>query len=299
LTPRLVPFDLGKLVLEGDEQNNLALEPGDIIIIFSQNDLAVPLEKKSTFVRLEGEFRAAGVYRAEAGETVRHLAERVGGFTPHAYLYGAEFTRASVRIDQQKGLDEMIEKLEEDISRNALAASGLTPEEVADHRAKLEAQRQQVEKLRQVKATGRVVLDLKPDSTGVGALPEITLEDGDRLAVPYRPSTVAILGAVYNRNSFLYRREERVDGYLKRAGGPTRDADTGRMFVIRADGSVLSRQSVKGLWNGGFSSLRLMPGDAIIVPERLSHRSFLRGVRDWSQVFSQFALGAAAVRVIQ
>jgi len=299
LTTRLVPFDLGKLVLQGDEPSNLALEPGDVITIFSQNDLAVPLEKQSKFVRLEGEFRTAGVYRAEAGETVRHLVERVGGFTANAYLYGAEFTRESVRLEQQKGFDEMIEKLEEDISRNALAPSGVNPDEIADKRTKLEAQRQLVNKLREIRATGRVVLDLRPDSNGVHELPEIALEDGDRFVVPYRPSTVEMLGAVYNKNSFLYRREQRVDDYLRRAGGPTRDADTARMFVIRADGSVISKQSVKGLWNGGFASLRLMPGDAIVVPERLSHGSFLKGLRDWSQVFSQFALGAAAVRVIQ
>jgi len=299
LTTRLVPFDLGKLVLQGDERNNLALEPGDVITIFSQNDLAVPLEKQSMFVLLEGEFRTAGVYRAEAGETVRHLVERAGGFTANAYLYGAEFTRESARADQQKGLDQLIEKLEEDISRNALAPSGVSPEEIADNRAKLEAQRQLVGKMREVKATGRVVLDLAPNSTGARDLPEIALEDGDRFVVPYRPSTIELLGAVYNKNSFLYRRDERLDDYLKRAGGPTRDADTSRMFIIRADGSILSKQSVKGLWNGGFASLRLMPGDAIVVPERLSHGSFLRGLRDWSQVFSQFALGAAAIRVIQ
>src|SRR6266446_5078477 len=274
LTTRLVTFNLGKLVLQGDEQNNLALEPGDIVTIFSQNDLAVPLDKQSKFVRLEGEFRTAGVYQAKPGETVRHLVERVGGFTPSAYLYGAEFTRESVRADQQKGLDQLIEKLEEDISRNAMAPSGVNPDEVADNRAKLDAQRQLVEKLREVKATGRVVLDLTPNSAAVADLPEIALEDGDRFVVPYRPSTVEMLGAVYNKNSFLYRREARLDDYLKRAGGPTRDADTSRMFVIRADGSVLSKQSVKGLWNGGFASLRLMPGDAIVVPERLNRGSF-------------------------
>jgi protein involved in polysaccharide export with SLBB domain len=299
LTTRLVPFNLGKLVLQGDEQNNLALEPGDVVTIFSQNDLAVPLDKQSKFVRLEGEFRTAGVYRAEPGETVRHLVERAGGFTPNAYLYGAEFTRESARADQQKGLEQLIEKLEEDISRNAIAPSGINPDEVAEQRAKLDAQRQLVEKLREVKATGRVVLDLRPNSTAVGDLPEIALEDGDRFVVPYRPSTVEMLGAVYNKNSFLYQREARLDDYLKRAGGPTRDADTSRMFVIRADGSVLSKQSVKGLWNGGFASLRLMPGDAIVVPERLNRGSFLKGLRDWSQVFSQFALGVAAVRVIR
>jgi polysaccharide biosynthesis/export protein len=299
LTMRLIPFNLGKLVLQGDEQNNLALAAGDIITIFSQNDLAVPLARQSKFVRLEGEFKSAGIYRAEAGETVRHLIERVGGFTPNAYLYGAEFTRESVRIEQQKGLGELIEKLEEEISRNAVAPAGVNPEDVAAQRAKLEAQRELIEKLRQVKAEGRVVLDLTPNAAAVRDLPEIALEDGDRLLVPFRPATVEMLGAVYNKNSFLYRRGERVDDYLKRAGGPSRDADKGRMFVIRADGSILSKQSVKGLWNGGFASLRLMPGDAIVVPYRLNQGSLLKGLRDWSQVFSQFALGAAAIRVIQ
>jgi protein involved in polysaccharide export with SLBB domain len=287
------------VVLQGDDENNLALGPGDVITIFSQNDLAVPLEKRSKFVRLEGEFQTGGVYQAEPGETLRHLVERAGAFTANAYLYGAEFTRESVRRDQQKGLDQMVEKLEEDISRNALVGAGAISEDSVEKRAQLEAQRELVDKLREVKATGRVVLDLTPNSAEVKDLPEIALEDGDRFVVPYRPATVEMLGALYNKNSFLYRREERVEEYLQRAGGPTRDADRSRMFVIRADGSVLSKQSVKGLWNGGFASLRLMPGDAIVVPERLNQGAFLKGLRDWSQVFSQFALGAAAVRVIQ
>ncbi|MGB9202698.1 MAG: SLBB domain-containing protein [Terriglobales bacterium] len=88
LTPQLVPFNLGKLVLEGDERNNLALEPGDAVIIFSQNDIAVPIEKRTTFLRLEGEFRTAGVFRAETGETLRHLVERIGGYTNNGNLIG-------------------------------------------------------------------------------------------------------------------------------------------------------------------------------------------------------------------
>jgi len=299
LSTRLIPFDLGGLVLRGDETSNLALEPGDMITIFSQNDLAVPLAKQTKFVRLEGEFRTAGVYRAEAGETVRHLVERAGGFTSNAYLYGLEFTRESVRIDQQKGLDRMVEKLEQDVIHNAASPSGINPDELAQHAATLDAQRQLIQRLREVKATGRVVLDLKPDSNGTADLPDMALEDGDRVVVPYRPSTVVLLGALYNQNAFFYDPRARVDDYLRRAGGPTRDADGSRMFVIRADGSVIGKQSVRGLWNGGFASLHLMPGDAIVVPERLNHGAFLRGLRDWSQVFAQFALGAAALRVIQ
>jgi polysaccharide biosynthesis/export protein len=299
LTTRLVPFDLGKLVLEHDEANNLSLQPGDIITVFSENDLAVPLAKRSKYIRLEGEFRAAGVYRAEPGETLAHLVERAGGFTPNAYLYGAQFTRESARIERQKGLDELIQQLEQDITREALAPSSVSAEEAADQRTRLEVRQQTVAKLRGIKATGRVVLDLKPDSRSAADLPRLALEDGDRFVVPYRPATVQLLGAVCNQNSFLYRREARVEDYLKRGGGTTRDADASRMFIVRADGSVLSRQTVRGLWDGGFAGLRLMPGDSIVVPSRISHRSVLRGLRDWSQVFSQFALGVAAVKVIQ
>lgn len=299
LTTRLIPFNLGKLELRGDEQNNLLLEPGDIITIFSQADLAVPLDQQSKFVRLEGEFATPGIYKVEPGETLRHLIERVGGFSSNAYLYGAEFTRESVQVKQQKVLDQLVEKLDKDISRNALTPALLSPEDVTENQAKLEAQRQLVDKLRHVKATGRVVLDLAPDSKGSDSLPEIALEDGDRFVVPFRPSTVEVLGAVYSESSFFYQPDYRVGEYLKKAGGTTRDADNGRAFVVRADGSVVGKQTLGGLGNGRFDALRLMPGDAIVVPERLSRGSVLRGLKDWSQVFAQFALGAAAIRVIQ
>ncbi len=297
LTTRLIPFDLGKVVLEGDQENNLALEPGDIITIFSQADLEVPLERRSKFVRLEGEFKASGVYKVEPGETLRHLVTRVNGLTPNAYLYGSAFTREAVRAQQQKGLDQLVESLEHDIDRRTTMPS-TNPDEAAEQRAQIERQRQLVDKLRRVKATGRVVLELKPDAVGVEALPNMTLEDGDRFVVPHRPSTVEVLGAIYNSNSFLYRTDKSVGAYLKQAGGTTRQADKGRILIIRADGSLLSKQSVGGLWNGGFDSRRLMPGDAIVVPERLSQGTTLRALKDWSQVFSQFALGAAAVKVL-
>jgi hypothetical protein len=47
-----------------------------------------------------------------------------------------------------------------------------------------------------------------------------------------------------------------------------------------------------------FNSLPVNPGDTIVVPEKSFKLSALRGVLDWSQLFSQFALGAAALSVI-
>ncbi len=301
LSYRLIPFHLGKAVLDNDLENNILLETGDVVTIFSQGDLAVPQERRTKFVRLEGEFHSAGVYRVGPGETLRELVKRAGGLTPTAYLYGAEFTRESTRLQQQKGLDEFVRNLDQELARNSLAPLGTTTDEAKEMAMRLQAERQLIEKLRQVKAAGRLVLELNPLASGVDALPDLQLEDGDSLLIPHRPAEVTVLGAVYNRNSFLYRRNRRVSHYLELAGGPTREADKGRMFILRADGSVLSKQSLGGgLWSGSrFDGLRLMPGDAVVVPERLSRGSSWRAVRDWSLVFSQFALGAAAISVIR
>ena len=119
--------------------------------------------------------------------------------------------------------------------------------------------------------------------------------------MPPIPSTVGIVGAVYDPNSFLYIPHRHAGEYLQSAGGPHRNADRRQMFIIRADGSVVSRQYVNHtLWTDDrFSREVIYPGDTIVVPEQLNKTTFLRGLTDWSAVFSQFALGAAAVNVIR
>ena len=130
-------------------------------------------------------------------------------------------------------------------------------------------------------------------------MPSIDLQDGDKFVVPYVPSTVNVIGAVYDQNSFLYQPGQAVGDYLKMAGGPNRNADFRHAFVIRADGSVVSSVAVKksGFW-AKFNQLRLHPGDTIIVPDKTLHPTALRNFMDWSQIFSQLALGAAAINVL-
>jgi hypothetical protein len=115
--------------------------------------------------------------------------------------------------------------------------------------------------------------------------------------VPPVPATVNVVGAVYDQNSFLYKTDRASGTYLHLAGGPNRDADKKHLFIIRADGSVVSRQSANGLWGNTFEQLRMNPGDTIVVPEK-GFNPGLRGFLDWSQLFSQFALGAASIAVI-
>ena len=296
LSAELTAFHPGKLVLEGDDSQNLPLRPGDVVTFFSQADVRVAMAQQTRFVRLEGEFQSAGVYAVRPGETLGQLIERAGGLTPQAYLYGAELLRDSTRVDQQRRLDQFIRDLEAETEHSAGLRLGAanSSDEAAALNARLESQRRFIEQLRRLQATGRIVLNFDPGDRALGKLMEVALEDGDRFVVPARPATVNVLGAVYNQNSFLYEPNLRVADYLRNAGGPTRNADTSQMFIIRADGRVLPRSGVHG-----FDALRLSPGDSVAVPEQLFKSSFLRGLRDWTQVFSQLTLGAAAVNILR
>ncbi|HEV7674620.1 MAG TPA: SLBB domain-containing protein [Candidatus Angelobacter sp.] len=297
LSTRLVPFNLGKAI-NGEEAQNVALQPGDVITIFSQNDMQVPAAQQTKFVRLEGEFRTAGVYQVEPAETLRHLIARVGGLSPQAYLYGAEFTRESAKEDQQKRLDEYTNELEKSIDRSASSQRNLSGEEALTERQTLEGQRRLLDKLRQLKATGRIVLELKPTASDLDAIPDLPLEDGDRLLVPFRPATVNVIGSVYNSNSFIFKPDKTVGDYLRVSGGPTRNGDKSHLFVIRADGTTSGGQGHKGLFLKSFSEARLMPGDTIVVPEKLDKGVVLRGFKDWTQIISTFIIGAAAAKVL-
>jgi protein involved in polysaccharide export with SLBB domain len=299
----LIPFDLGKLVLQHDGSQDIELQTGDVVSIFSEADISVPIAHQTKMVTLGGEFAHAGVYTVQPGEKLRDLVERAGGLTPNAYLYGSEFTRESTRAVQQARIDEYVRSLGMQIERNnlALAASPMSSAQgMASGAAAQSGQRDILASLRQIRATGRVVLKFSPDSSGINSIPDITMEDGDHFVVPPVPSTVNVVGAVYDQNSFLYTQSGRAGTYLQLAGGPNTDADRKHEFIIRANGEVASREGGKTIWSGSeFNNLRIYPGDTIMVPEKKFKPSAMSEVLGYSQMFSQFALGAAALTVIQ
>jgi protein involved in polysaccharide export with SLBB domain len=289
----LIPFDLGKLILQHDATQDLELKSGDIVSIFSEADIRVPLAAQTKLVTLDGEFVHAGVYTVEPNETLRHLVARAGGITPNAYLYGSEFTRESVRTVQQARLDEYAHTLEMNIQRGniALAAS----QDQAASAAAQPSERELLSALRQIRATGRIVLAFKPDSNDLQSIPDVALENGDRFVIPPVPAVVNVVGAVYNQNSFLYAQGRTVGAYLLQAGGPNRNADSNHEFVIRANGDVTSRDAKKTGWGDNFAKLRMYPGDSIVVPNKIFKPSALRPALEWTQLFYQVALGAAVI----
>jgi protein involved in polysaccharide export with SLBB domain len=300
LTTSLVPFNLGKLVLAGDSSQNLELLPGDVVTIFSKADIHVPQAQQTRYVRLEGEIGSAGVYSVLPGETLRHLVERAGGLTPDAYLYGAEFTRESTRRVQQQRLEEYVNQITLQVSTNATNNAGraISAQDTAALGTAQQQNQNVINSLRQVQATGRIVLEMPADARDVSQLPDLPLEDGDRFIVPRVPSTVSVDGAVYNQNSFVYDPSRRVGSYIRLAGGANRDADKNRAYVIRASGSVLSKQYSSSLRGNSFDSLHIYPGDTVVVPLNLTKGNTIRLIVDIAQIVGQFGIAIAAANTV-
>lgn len=306
LTTSLLPFNLAKAVIDRDPSQDLTLLPGDVITIFSKADIRVPNAQQTKFVKLEGEFAAAGVYSVKPGETLRQLVARAGGLTPEADLFASQFTRDSVRRQQKQALNEYADELESQISANstASASTALTDRDAAAAAASANEARAVVARLRTAEPNGRIVLPLKPDASGVDALPDLPLQDNDRFVVPHVPSIINVQGQVYNANAFLYVKGRRVKDYLRMAGGPDRVGDRKREFVLRADGSVVSRQygtfAEHAIFaNRDFDDVVLYPGDTIVVPPIIQKAAVLRNLSDIGTILEGFGLGAAAIEVLR
>lgn len=306
LSTELVPFNLGKAVLQKDPANNLPLQPGDVVTILSHNDLRLPQDRQSRLVRVEGEVGAPGVYQSLPGETLPQLLQRVGGLTPQAYVFGTELSRTSVRARQQDNLAQLVRRLEGQLQAQvSTVVANLGSDSAAQAQLVQQQQqaqlRSQIERLKSFQSNGRLALELDPQGQDLAALPALPLEDGDRILVPATPGFVSAFGSVNNENVFIYKPGKTVGDVIKSAG-LTEDAEPNQAFVLRADGSIVARRDRSGFFGGGFESLRVMPGDTLVVPAQIDRESrynfVTRALKDWTQIFANFGLGVAAIKSI-
>jgi len=299
LSTRLIPFRLVNAIDNRASPDNQLLRAGDVVTIFSRADLDLPMEKHASFVRVGGEVNAPGVYRVNPGETLRDVVEAAGGLTSHSYLYASILTRVSTRHAQEKELQQATQQMQRELFARFANATPTAGQTGADQQAQLTFQQTALAQLSSIKPTGRVVLEMKSDAAAAADIPDFSLEDGDTFYVPPRLSTVQVAGSVYNANAFRHQPEKRLVAYLNDAGGATREADAKRIFVIRADGTVVSRQAHHGHTHGSFENLTLLPGDAVVVPEKLKVSSKMTDLLQATQFASQTALTAAALSVVK
>ncbi len=309
LSVQLIPFNLGNVFVNPNSPDNLQLQPGDTVTIFSQEDVAVPMDKRQVFVRVEGEVRVPGVYQMTAGDTLQTLIAKAGGPTSNAYMFGTAFYREEVRKEQQANLKRAADRLEAQMrseeSTQAANLRAMSAGDAAAATAQLEAERKiaqdRIARFRNLQPTGRIAFGLDPNDRSFAHLPKVTLKNGDRLVVPSKPAFVHVFGAVNVEASPLWKPNTRISDYLKMAG-TTVDADVDNVFVMRVDGTVVSADS-QGWFFGKIGGVEAMPGDTIVVPEKFDRQTawskFTQGAREWTQILANFGLGAAAVKTLR
>jgi protein involved in polysaccharide export with SLBB domain len=280
------------------EDNAQAPGSGDVLRAFSAVDATQPVARQNKRVRIEGEVIKPGEYVLPPGITTRMAVDLAGGLTPNAYVYGTEFTRESVRVAQQQSYDRALRDMETEFARASATQRAISADEAATFEQRSTATSRLIEKLRQVRPTGRIVLQLAPEAS---TIPDLPIEDGDRVYVPARPTTVSVFGSVFNSGAFLLEPGKTLGEFLDLAGGPTRGSDPGATFVLRPNGSVLSqlqRSSFFGLV-GGVTKVKAEPGDTVFVPEMMNKTTWVQDLKEWTQILYQFGIGAAALKTLK
>ena len=275
--------------------HSMPLRDGDVLRAFNASDIARPLGQSSKRIRVEGEVTRPGEYVLPPDSTLADALKAAGGLSENAYLYAAEFTRESVRQVQQRNYDRALRDFDAQITTAAATRRASSSEEVAAAASAAAQNTRLVEQLRGLRPTGRIVLQLTPTSD---RLPDLVLEDGDRLSIPARTITVGVFGSVFSPGSYLYADSRTVGNYLRLAGGPTRGADDGAVFVVRANGSVNGSLQNSNFFSRGnqIADLAVEPGDTIFVPEEMNKTTWVQSAKDWTQILYQFGLGIAGLK---
>jgi polysaccharide export outer membrane protein len=246
-------------VLRGDPAANLRLKPFDTLSI---KEIESWTDQEA--ITLRGQVKFPGRYSVKPGETLKSVLMRAGGLTQYAFPEGSVFTRQELREREQRQLDMLAQRMQSDIAFVALEGSVAGQGGAANA---LAVGQSLLSQLRATKAVGRLVINVPGIlRSPVGSQYDVVLRDGDELIVPRAQQQVTVIGEVQTVTSHLYRPGLSRDGYIALSGGTTARADTGRIYVVRADGSVVSQGS---RWFS--TSTKMEPGDTVVVPLNAEH----------------------------
>jgi protein involved in polysaccharide export with SLBB domain len=250
--------------LTGNQTSDIPLHNGDVLTIRQLPGW----EDLGATVVVKGEVNHPGTYGIRPGERLSSVLERAGGFRSTAYPQGIVLLRDDVRELEQKSRDQLIQhiKLEGDTVKTSMQATG--QEQVALVQAEQTQRQQMIEALEQTPVVGRLVVQMPNNLNRFRGSPDdIQLRRGDTIFIPKEPQFVTVTGQVYNTNAITYQPGRNANWYLRQAGGPTDQANKKAIFIVRANGSIVSNQG-NHLWTGGVLSTAIDPGDTIVVPEK-------------------------------
>ena len=262
------------------EASNFIILPRDRINVRMNEELTL----QKTFT-LEGFVRFPGVYPLNTDETLSSAINRAGGLKDNAFANGARLLRKTLidtQTQQNKNLAATI--------RASYASSLLTSEANSSSIEDIELVAQIIE---EIEGEGRLVINLE-EALIKNNKYDIYLEDGDSLIIPQYTNIINIIGEVRNPNVVNYSESLDTDDYLNLAGGLTQRADSRDIYIIRANGSIISLQ--KSFFSLGLSRPQFQAGDTLVVPIKQNYQNPLPLWSQVTQIIYQSMVSLAAVK---
>lgn len=247
--------------LAGDAAADLVLQPFDYLVVKE-----LPQWSDQGTITVGGEVRFPGTYPIKRGETLSSILRRAGGLTDLAFAEGAIFTRESLREREAAQLAMLADRLQGDLASLALQAtqSAMPNSQQQPASQALLVGQSLLDSLREIEPVGRLVINLdRIMAAAPGSHDDVVVKDGDQLLVPGQMQEVTVLGEVQSTTSHLWDPALTRSDYIRMSGGTTQNADKGRIYVVRASGSVVSGES-SAWFRGDHGAIR--PGDTIVVP---------------------------------
>jgi polysaccharide biosynthesis/export protein len=260
----LIPINLAA-IRRGEAGSDIELQPYDVLVI-----KPTPQWETPGSIVLAGEVRFPGRYPIHRGETLRSVLMRAGGFTDLAFEEGAVFIREELKQREKEQVDMLTTRMQSDLASLSLEAIGASATNsnsnaAAGASSAIAIGQQLVDQLKDTKPVGRLVIDVHAIVQGKSGTPEdVTLRDGDKLLIPKKSQEITILGEVQSATSHVYETGLTRDDYIAKSGGITQKADRKRIYIVRANGDVISGER-RG-WFRRSQIIQMHPGDVIVVP---------------------------------
>ncbi|MEO7692153.1 MAG: SLBB domain-containing protein [Sphingomonas sp.] len=259
---------------------------GDVIRVLSDVGIARPLDQQSVLVTISGEVARPGRYYFSPGTRLADVVAQAGGLTSQAFPYASVITRESVKAQQKLSFDRAIRDMEFQLTAQPVVSANRA--QLAQP-GNLALVRSIVDQLRSREPSGRLVFDLPVTAPNLPG--DVIVENNDTIYVPPRPVTVGVFGAVPSPASFAYRDGSSIGDFIRSAGGVQKFGDKSEVFVVRANGTVLSN---------GKKVLQApaLPGDLVYVPIDSNRGEFWARLRDITGSLFGGLVGAASIKAL-
>ncbi|WOG29994.1 polysaccharide biosynthesis/export family protein [Endozoicomonas sp. 8E] len=234
-------------------------------------------------VSVEGEHNGQAVYILPYGSTIKDLMARLSP-NDRSNIEAMQLFRESVAERQKAMLDVQLKQLEQ----AALSARSKSIGEANLRKADAESILQFVERARQAKPRGQVLLGQNKTRM------EVLLKDQDRIVIPNKTVLVQVHGEVMFPNAMVFDNGKTIADYVSAAGGYSQKADQSRVLILHSDGTISRIEYNDGWFSSGLAKYDVRPGDEILVMPQVDEKT-MQYTSDLMQVIYQVAMSTAVV----